>query len=211
VLEKSFPGSASATSTLPTGVSFTGRVGSVHVSRLDGETRRSCDRALAWWRDNRQSGRAALNVPSSPEVLDSWNQEVGRLGATTRIAQEPSGWKSAKEVAEAVMDDYQARAERVRAAVIVLAVEGMWSNIPQPGILLCPKRRSPTALSMRPNFGVRLSRDCPERRSPRVAESLPPRCQCVTHTRWSGMLSRPGAALLVGVAIGQNLGRNWPS
>jgi len=35
------------------------------------------------------------------------------------------------------MDGYQVQAERVRAAVIVLAVEGIWSNIPQPGVSLC--------------------------------------------------------------------------
>ncbi len=104
---------------------------------LQEAARRSCDLALAWWRDNRQNHHEAFNVPSRPEALDSWNQGVGRPGPTTRIVQEPSGWQSAKDVAEAVMDDYQVRAERVRAAVIVLAVEGIWSNIPQPGVLLC--------------------------------------------------------------------------
>ena len=74
---------------------------------------------------------------SSPEALDSWKERVGRPGATTRTVQDPSGWQSAKDVAEAVMDDHRVRAGRVRAAVIVLAVEGIWSNNPQPGVLLC--------------------------------------------------------------------------
>ena|GEM_PF-3561611 len=121
---------------------------------LQEAARRSCAQALAWWRDNRQDGKEALKLPSSPEALDSWIHGVGRPGATTGIVQEPSGWQSAKDAAEAVMDDYKVRAERVRAAVIVLAVEGIWSNIPQPGVLLC----SEAAFADGPPYATELRR-----------------------------------------------------
>jgi hypothetical protein len=104
---------------------------------LQEAAQRSREQALVWWRDNRQNGHQSLNVPSSREALDSWNPGDRRSGVTTRTDQDPSGWQSVKDVAEAVMDDYQVGAERVRAGVIVLAVEGSWSNIPQPGVLLC--------------------------------------------------------------------------
>ena len=104
---------------------------------LQEAARRSCEQALVWWRDNRQNGHQALNVPSNLEALDPRNQGVRRSGVTVRADQDASGWRSMKDVAEAVMDDYQVGVERVRARVIVLAVEGIWSNIPQPGVLLC--------------------------------------------------------------------------
>ena len=104
---------------------------------LQEAARRSCEQALVWWRDNRQNGHQTLNMSSSHEALDSSNQGVRTSGVTTRVDQEPSGWQSVKDVAEVVMDEYQVEAERVRACVIVLAVEGIWSNVRQPGVLLC--------------------------------------------------------------------------
>lgn len=121
---------------------------------LQEAARRSCEQALAWWRDNRHTGRQALNVPSSLETLDSWNQGIRRSGVTAPVDQDSSGWQSMKDVAEAIMDDYQVGAERVRAGVIVLAVEGIWSNIPQPGVLLC----SEAAFADGPLFAAELRR-----------------------------------------------------
>ncbi len=85
-----------------------------HLARcppLQEAARRSCQHALAWWRDNRQHRRRTLH--------DSFD------------------WLSMKDIAEAIMDEYQVGAKRVPAGVIVLAVDGVWSNIPQPGVLLC--------------------------------------------------------------------------
>ena len=104
---------------------------------LQEAARRSCDRALGWWRENRRRGYQAHDVPSGLETLDSWNHGVRTSGVPAGVGQDPSGWRSTKDVAESVLDDYQVGAERVRAVVIVLAVEGIWSNIPQPGLLLC--------------------------------------------------------------------------
>jgi len=106
-------------------------------SPLQQAAQRSCEQALSWWRDHRQYGRQALDVPSSLETLGSWNQEIQKSVRTNPTDQDSSGWQSMKDIAEAVMDDFQVGADRVRAGVIVLAVEGVWSNIPQPGVLLC--------------------------------------------------------------------------
>jgi hypothetical protein len=121
---------------------------------LQEAARRSCEQALVWWRDNRQNGRQALSVPSSLETLDSWNQGIRRSGVTAPIDQNSSGWQSMKDIAEAIMDDYQVGAQRVRAGVIVLAVEGIWSNIPQPGVLLC----SEAAIADGPLYAAELRR-----------------------------------------------------
>ena len=78
---------------------------------LQQAARRSCEQALAWWRDNRQNSRHTIHDSSRS--------------------------LSMRTIAEAVMDDHQVGGERVRAGVIVLAVDGIWSNIPHPGVLLC--------------------------------------------------------------------------
>jgi hypothetical protein len=48
-----------------------------------------------------------------------------------------SAWLAQKSVAESVIEEYQVSPGRVSAGVIVLAVTGQWSNIPEPGVLLC--------------------------------------------------------------------------
>jgi hypothetical protein len=48
-----------------------------------------------------------------------------------------SAWLAQKSVAESVIEEYQVSPGRVCAGVLVLDVEGPWSNIPEPGILLC--------------------------------------------------------------------------
>jgi hypothetical protein len=78
---------------------------------LQEAARRSCRHALAWWRDNRQNSGRTLHDSSHSQSM--------------------------RTIAEAVMDEHQVGGERVRAGVIVLAVDGIWSNIPQPGVLLC--------------------------------------------------------------------------
>jgi hypothetical protein len=49
----------------------------------------------------------------------------------------PLGSTIPKIVAERVIDKHHVPPEDVRAAVIVLAVSGQWSNIAEPGVLLC--------------------------------------------------------------------------
>jgi hypothetical protein len=78
---------------------------------LQEAARRSCDLALAWWRENRQNSRQTRHDSSRSQSM--------------------------RAIAEALMDDHQVGGERVRAGVMVLAVDGVWSNIPQPGVLLC--------------------------------------------------------------------------
>ncbi len=46
-------------------------------------------------------------------------------------------WAIPKNVAELVMQEHQVPPERVRAAVLVMAVKGEWSFISDPGVLLC--------------------------------------------------------------------------
>ena len=48
-----------------------------------------------------------------------------------------SAWLAQKAVAESVIEEYQVSPSRVAAGVIVLDVSGPWSNIPEPGVLLC--------------------------------------------------------------------------
>jgi hypothetical protein len=48
-----------------------------------------------------------------------------------------AAWLVQKSVAESVIEEYQVSPGRVSAGVIVLAVAGLWSNIPEPGVLLC--------------------------------------------------------------------------
>jgi hypothetical protein len=48
-----------------------------------------------------------------------------------------SAWLAQKAVAESVIEEYQVGPSRVSAGVIVLEVSGQWSNIPEPGVLLC--------------------------------------------------------------------------
>jgi hypothetical protein len=48
-----------------------------------------------------------------------------------------SAWLAQKAVAESVIEEYQVSPSRVSAGVIVLEVSGQWSNIPEPGVLLC--------------------------------------------------------------------------
>ena len=46
-------------------------------------------------------------------------------------------WALSKNVAELVMQEHHVPPERVRAAVLVLAVKGEWSCVSDPGVLLC--------------------------------------------------------------------------
>jgi hypothetical protein len=61
----------------------------------------------------------------------TWGAERGAA------PQERSAWRARKAVAEAVIAEYQVSPARVSAGVIVLAVRGRWSHIPEPGVLLC--------------------------------------------------------------------------
>jgi len=82
---------------------------------LQDASRRVCDQALRW--ENERRGRPRPHGRESPERRAAW------------LAQ--------KSVAESVMEEYQVSPGRVCAGVIVLAVTGQWSNIPEPGVLLC--------------------------------------------------------------------------
>jgi hypothetical protein len=67
-----------------------------------------------------------------------WGNESRRLQAHGRGGAEGrAAWLAQKSVAESVMEEYQVSPARVSAGVIVLAVNGRWSNIPEPGVLLC--------------------------------------------------------------------------
>jgi hypothetical protein len=70
------------------------------------------DRALKWG-----SGHASGHRGAAPERKAAW------------LAQ--------KSMAESVIEEYQVSPGRVSAGIIVLTVTGQWSNIPEPGVLLC--------------------------------------------------------------------------
>lgn len=112
--------------------------------------RRSCEPALAWWGEHRGSDHHALAVPPAP--VDGGSRGVAGSVHPDAMGTDPADGWSPREVAEAVMADYQVDAGRLRAGVIVLAVEGVWSCNPQPGVLLCSEavradtRRSATDL-----------------------------------------------------------------
>jgi hypothetical protein len=67
-----------------------------------------------------------------------WGSENRPPRSTRRGAPErKASWLAQKAVAESVIEEYQVSPGRVSAGVIVLAVSGRWSNIPEPGVLLC--------------------------------------------------------------------------
>jgi hypothetical protein len=82
---------------------------------LQDASRRVCDQALRW--ENERRGRPRPHGRESHERKTAW------------LAQ--------KSVAESVIEEDQVNPDRVCAGVIVLAVTGQWSNIPEPGVLLC--------------------------------------------------------------------------
>jgi hypothetical protein len=66
----------------------------------------------------------------------TWRQGVDWTDAHVAKVLRP-GSSIPKNVAELVIQEHHVSPERVRAAVLVLAVEGRWSHITNPGILLC--------------------------------------------------------------------------
>lgn len=69
-------------------------------------------------------------------VTGSWRQ--GIEWTKTFISPAPKrGSTVPREVARSVIAEYQVSPERVNAGVIVLAVQGPWSAIVSPGVLLC--------------------------------------------------------------------------
>ena len=46
-------------------------------------------------------------------------------------------WHVGRAVAEEIIDAYQVSPDRVRAGVTVLAVDGAWGHVSEPGVLLC--------------------------------------------------------------------------
>jgi hypothetical protein len=86
---------------------------------LQEAARRTCRKALLWWRDNPGSIRTDASNPKDAR------------------ADRISTWSSRKSVAEAVIEEYQVSSSRVNAGIIVMGVAGRWSRIEEPGVLLC--------------------------------------------------------------------------
>jgi hypothetical protein len=73
----------------------------------------------------------------SPHALRWWSENRENRHPRGEPAERKSAWSSYRSVAESIIEDYQVRPGRVAAGVIVLAVDGPWSNITEPGVLLC--------------------------------------------------------------------------
>jgi hypothetical protein len=85
---------------------------------LQDASRRVCDQALRWESERRDRPR--------PHRRESHERKAA--------------WLAQKAVAESVVEVYQVNPGRVCAGVIVLAVTGEWSNIAEPGVLLCSEK-----------------------------------------------------------------------
>ena len=62
------------------------------------------------------------------------------LGRDADASDRRSVFLAQKAVAESVIEEYRVSPGRVCAGVIVLAVRGAWSHIPEPGVLLCSEK-----------------------------------------------------------------------
>ncbi len=91
------------------------------------------------------TGLRRAAVTAWPEALRWWagqrdqaqNQRQDQSGAEGRHTASREHWQLLSSVADEVVEEYRVDPVRVRAGVIVLAVEGSWSARPEPGILVC--------------------------------------------------------------------------
>jgi hypothetical protein len=90
---------------------FTSLSGSAPLQKA---AQRVGDQALRWGNESRRPKRQ------------------GRGGPEGKAA-----WLAQKSMAESVIEEYQVDPGRVSAGVILLAVTGLWSSNPEPGVLLC--------------------------------------------------------------------------
>ena len=105
----------------------------------DGEVGRARQRAAVFAVfDPPEFGTLADSPPLQRAARQVCNQALQWRTEHRAVAPDrKSAWLAQKAVAESVIDEYQVSPSRVSAGVIVLDVCGQWSNIPEPGVLLC--------------------------------------------------------------------------